>query len=194
MLAKELGKPVLSVYKKAQALIKENNERLGGGGGVDTTVAADLQISNVELIAQALDRLPGRCGTKLEIFQMIKVLSEEQGLNPRRESSLQQTLSTRFKRMAGFYSLTKEGWQTVSEMKKASTMKGKCLYVLGELGGRGSIKEIKEKMIELFEGELNHSVKSGHMSVWESTMLKVLKGHKKEIDSSHNKAVFGMDD
>ena len=192
MLAKELNKPVLSVYKKAQALIKENKGREAYGG--ESSMLIDSQISNVELIAQALERLPERCGTKLEIFDMIKALSAELGLNPRRESSLQQTLSTRFKRMAGFYALTAEGWQSVKGMKKASTMKAKCLYVLSELGGRASVQEIKEKMIEEFEGKLNHSVKSGHMSVWESTMLKVLKGHKKEIDSSHNKAVFGMDD
>ena len=158
------------------------------------TGISDSQISNVELIAQALERLPGRCGTKVAIFSMIKQITEEQGLNPRRESSLQQTLSTRFKRKPGFYSLTAEGWQTANELKKASTMKGKCILVLSELGGQGSVEQIKQKMIELFDMELNHSVKSGHMSVWESTMLKVLKGHKKEIDSSQNKALFGMDD
>ncbi len=77
---------------------------------------------------------------------------------------------------------------------KLGTMKAKLLYVLGLLGGRATVHAIKERMIEEFEGQLNHAMKAGKMSVWESTMLKVLKGHKREIDSRRNKAVFGLED
>ena len=55
------------------------------------------------------------------------------------------------------------------------------------------METLKERMMEEFESELNHRGAGGRASVWESTMLKVLKSEKREIDSRWSKTVFALD-
>lgn len=72
-------------------------------------------------------------------------------------------------------------------------MKARVLYILREEGGRATLETLKERMMEEFESELNHRGAGGRASVWESTMLKVLKSEKREIDSRWSKTVFALD-
>ena len=72
----------MEVYKKAQQIFQ------AGGFEEPRTNSQVSSFSNIELIQEALDHLPGKKGTKNQILEEIKTMLETHGLAQRKESSL----------------------------------------------------------------------------------------------------------
>jgi len=156
-LALKFNRTITSLHAKVKSLQKRPNTK------------GEAKTYN-EMITSILNSFPNQIATKEEITSLI---CRHYNLDQHEvEKSIGQCLAKKFERIPKVYKL-KEAPMVSKD--KAESVKDKLVYVLNELGGKGTLEEIRLKYQEEFKDCLDKKMTiNSNQAVWEKTITKTL--------------------
>ena len=193
MLKPENSNMLVSIQSEPDSYVTESKR----------TKTDSLCTSRKKIIASVLQEMPGKCGSKINIFDAI---SKKYNIDLNTKSTLdykgfQQCLCKYFKNEKGFYLIKTNSTEYESLEKRLKTMddctswKEKTFFILNRFPNkRATIDELKlsiESLMNLSQNDKKKSIDS-NLESWEKNLLKTLSRYDSIFDTSNAKTVYCM--